>query len=375
MDAAQRYDIIIVGGGLAGLTAALHLAEQGVKILVIEKKEYPHHKVCGEYVSNEVMPYLRNLGIDPFEKNAVPISKFEMSNTHGKKVAATLPLGGFGISRYAFDHLLFKAANKRAAFVFATAESIEFDQNIFTVRTVEKDVFKSDFVVGAFGKRSLIDTTMQRDFIQQKSPWLGVKAHFEYEFPEDTVALHNFEGGYCGLSKVETGAVNACYLTTFKSFKPSGNIDSFQKEVLSQNPCLEHFFNNSRLLFEKPLTISQISFERKKPVENHVFMIGDSAGLIHPLCGNGMAMAIHSAKLFSELFLISFQNKEGNRDRLETTYQLKWEENFTRRLRTGRQIQNLLLRPTTAAIGLKLAQTFPSIIPRLIKKTHGDLLV
>jgi 2-polyprenyl-6-methoxyphenol hydroxylase-like FAD-dependent oxidoreductase len=51
--------------------------------------------------------------------------------------------------------------------------------------------------------------------------------------------------------------------------------------------------------FEKPLTISQVSFE-EKCIENHIIMIGDTAGLIHPLCGNGMAMAIHSAKLATE---------------------------------------------------------------------------
>ena len=375
MESSARYDVIIVGGGLAGLTAALHLANANVNILLIEKYEYPHHKVCGEYVSNEVMPYLKSLGIHPFDTGAIAISHFEISAKDGRKVTTKLPLGGFGISRYALDYLLFKAVKERITVVFGTVETIEFEKNSFSVRTIERDTFNGDFVLGAYGKRSLVDTTLKRAFIKQKSPWLAVKAHYEYSFPSDTVALHNFEGGYCGLSQVETGAINACYLTTYKSFKRYGNIDVFQKEVLSQNPHLDSFFEHANLLFEKPLTISQISFEKKLPVEEHIFMIGDSAGLIHPLCGNGMAMAIHSAKLFCEIFLKAIKETTFDRERLEIAYQLKWEETFTKRLQMGRRIQSLLLHPATAQLGLKIAQTFPSILPKIIKKTHGDLLV
>lgn len=375
MNSSVKYDVIIVGGGLAGLTCALHLSKHDIRILLIEKYEYPHHKVCGEYVSNEVVPYLRSLGIDPFTLGAVEISNFEISDRDGKKVVSELPLGGFGISRYAFDQLLYEKVKDSIDVVFETAEKITFNDQLFTVRTIDNKSHQSNFLVGAFGKRSLLDIVLNRKFIRLKSPWLGVKAHYEYNIPSDTVALHNFDGGYCGLSKVETGAVNACYLTTFKSFRRFGSIDTFQREVLSQNPHLDDFFKNAKLLFEKPLTISQISFEKKKPVEAHIFMIGDSAGLIHPLCGNGMAMAIHSAKLFSELFLETFQQSDFQRERLEVMYTRKWEETFTRRLLAGRLIQNFLLHPATTNIGLKLAQAFPSILPGIIKKTHGDLFI
>jgi flavin-dependent dehydrogenase len=371
---SKKYDVIIIGGGLAGLTTALHLSKQRLSILLIEKYEYPHHKVCGEYVSNEVMPYLRSLGIDPFSLNASEISNFEISTNEGKIVKSKLPLGGFGISRYELDNLMFQKIKENVDVVFETVEKVLFSSQTFTVRTIEKETYQSEYVLGAFGKRSLVDSFLDRDFIKQKSPWLGVKAHYKYDFPADKVALHNFEGGYCGLSQVENGIVNACYLATFKSFKPSGSIEIFQKEVLSKNPHLKHFFTHAELLFEKPLTISQISFEKKQPVESHIFMVGDSAGLIHPLCGNGMAMAIHSAKIFSELF-IAAKSDDMNRERLETTYTLKWNETFSKRLKTGRVIQNLLLNPKTAKLGFKAAQLFPFIVPQIIKKTHGEVLL
>ncbi len=367
----KKWDIIIIGGGLAGLCTALHLANNNCKVCLIEKNEYPHHKVCGEYVSNEVLPYLQSLEIDPFSVGAKKISKFEITDAKGLPIKVNLPLGGFGLSRYAFDNLLFQSLKNKATIVFDTVEKIDFDKNQFSVSTQRKDVCKADFVVGSFGKRSNIDSFLKRDFMKQNSSWLAVKNHFEYDFPDDTVALHNFNGGYCGLSKTETNAVNACYLTTFKSFKKYGDIENFQKQELSKNPFLEKFFREANPIFKKPMTISQISFHKKKPVENHIFMVGDSAGLIHPLCGNGMAMAIKSAQIFSEIFLKAFQNNNFDRNKLEEKYTTQWQNEFGERLKTGRFVQRVLLNPFASKIGFSMARTVSSIVPKIIEKTHG----
>lgn len=375
MDSKNSYDLIVIGGGLAGLSCALRLSKVGCRVLLLEKNPYPHHKVCGEYVSNEILPYLNSLGIDPFERGAVSIDRFEVSSIEGKTIRSNLPLGGFGISRYALDNLLYEKLSERAEVHFETVENLSFLQNEFTVSTLEKNKYRSKFVVGAFGKRSSLDVTLKRNFIRQKSPWLGVKAHYEYEFPGDLVALHNFRGGYCGLSQVETGLINACYLATYSSFRKAGSPKAFKEKVLIQNPHLQQFFSKAVSVFPKPLTIAQISFERKRAVEGHIYMIGDSAGLIHPLCGNGMAMAIHAAKLFCDLYLESVDKPNFRRVDLERNYRLKWEATFSRRLQTGRMIQRLFLNPATANMGMKIARIFPSVIPKIISKTHGDVVI
>lgn len=375
MEQSKKWDLLIIGGGLAGLTAALHLSKHNFSICLIEKQRYPHHKVCGEYVSNEVLEYLKYLSINPFGIGAKKISKFEITNTNGDKLEATLPFGGFGISRYAFDDLLYKTVKDKVDIIFDRVEKIAFQNEEFTISTKEKKILKASFVIGAFGKRSNIDTFLKRKFILKSSPWLAVKAHYNYDFPDDKVSLHNFNGGYCGISKIETNAVNACYLTTFKSFKKFGDITKFQDNTLSENPFLKDFFRNAEPVFEKPLSISQVSFGSKNPVEEHIFMLGDSAGLIHPLCGNGMAIAIHSAKLFSELFIENFDPKNFNRTKMEQAYSQLWHRAFTTRLKTGRLVQQALLNPTLAKIGFTVAKNFPSVVPALIKKTHGTKMI
>ncbi|MGS0527935.1 NAD(P)/FAD-dependent oxidoreductase [Zobellia nedashkovskayae] len=369
----EQYDVIIVGGGLAGLTAAIHLAKAGHKVLVFEKEPYPHHKVCGEYVSNEVLPYLKNLGVDLTDFGAVTINTLKFSTVKGALLEVKLPLGGTGISRYAFDDLLYQKAEELGViFVFDSVALIKFQNSVFKVVTSFDKTYTSKVVIGSYGKRSVLDKQLNRNFIQKKSSWLAVKSHYRLDdFPDHEVGLHNFKGGYGGLSKTESGAVNFCYLASYKSFQLEKDIDLFNEKVVGENPILKDFLNKAKPLFETPLTIAQISFHSKNPVEQHVLMCGDTAGLIHPLCGNGMAMAIHSAKIASELIDTFLNGKEKDRKRMEQAYAKEWNRTFKKRLWLGRKLQSLLLNATLSDWAISLVAKQPWLLKLLIKNTHG----
>lgn len=372
----NQNKVVIIGGGLAGLTAAIHLRKLDISVTLIEKNSYPKHKVCGEYISNEVLPYFGWLNITVDDLKPTHINKLQFSTVSGKTIHTDLPLGGFGVSRYALDYYLYqKAVANGCQVLHESVENIDFDNDKFTITTSEGTTIQSAIVIGAFGKRSNIDIQFGRNFVQQKSPWLAVKAHYESNFPDDVVGLHNFKGGYCGVSKVEDNRINICYLASFESFKEYKNNNRYQKEVLEQNQHLKSIFQNSKLLFEKPLTISQISFEKKLPVENHVLMIGDTAGLIHPLCGNGMAMAIHSAKIASEAIDGFLKGSIKNRLTLEQVYTQHWNKTFKSRLKTGRLLANLLLQPKLSDIVFRILMIAPFLLPVIIKKTHGKPII
>lgn len=365
------FDIIVIGGGLGGLCSTLHLSKKGLKVLLIEKHEYPKHKVCGEYISNEVLPYLNALGFDPFDFGAKAISDFTLSTPGSRSVKTKLPLGGFSISRYCLDWELAKKAQAAGAeIVHASVTDIQFENDRFRVLTKDEE-FTAPLAIGSFGKRSNLDVKLDRDFIKKPSPFLGVKAHYKGNFPENAVGLHNFEGGYCGISKVENDNINICYLADFKSFKQYKNISDFQEQVLSKNTFLKEILDNAELAFEKPLTISQVSFERKHPVENHMIMCGDSAGMIHPLAGNGMSMAIKAAQVASLLILKFKSGKINSRLELEKDYLKAWNSEFSGRLRSSHVISRLFrlgLFSELLIIGLNF---IPFILPTIITKTHG----
>lgn len=364
-------DVLIIGGGLAGLAGALHLSQHGLKVTLIEKSSYPKHKVCGEYVSNEILPYLNWLKADVSKLGPTTISKFQFSTRNGKMALANLPLGGFGISRYELDNFLYqKAIENGCTIINETVTEVSFENDLFTI-TTPNQIITAKMVLGAYGKRSNIDQVLSRDFFTKKSSWLAVKAHYKGKFDNDVVALHNFEGGYCGVSKVENDIINICYLADYATFKQYKNIDEYQQNVLYKNKHLKTIFENSSLLFDKPITISQISFDKKLPVENHIIMVGDTAGLIHPLCGNGMAMAIHSAKIASELLLDYYTGKIKSRQELEKKYSQNWKKHFGKRLFTGRILAKVLRNKTITNALIAITVAIPKLLPAIIKQTHG----
>ena len=369
----QTNDVIIAGGGLAGLTAAIHLARAGLKITLFEKHAYPQHKVCGEYISNEVLPYLRELDADPSVLQPSQIHKFQFSSQQGTLVSAKLPLGGFGLSRFTLDQFLMqKALSHGCNIVHDSVISITDSEEQMEITTANSGGFKAKYVLGAYGKRAGIDQRLDRDFMKHKSPWLAVKAHYTGSFDPELVALHHFKGGYCGVSTVEKSIINICYLTDYESFKRYRSIDDFQEQVLAKNPHLKNIFTNCQMAFEAPLTIGQISFEKKEAVNNHVLMVGDAAGLIHPLCGNGMSMAILGAKFAATLIVKQLESKHKlSRTSLEQAYAQEWQSHFKQRLFMGRNLSAILQNDFLSSFLTASLARFPFILPHMIRRTHG----
>ena len=163
----------------------------------------------------EIVPLEKPVHAEITVPGSKSITKLQFSTINGKLTETELPLGGFGVSRYALDEFLCqKALENGCKIVAESVENIVFEDDEFTVTTSENNILKSKIVIGAFGKRSNVDQKLNRGFIQQKSPWLAVKSHYSGSFPDDLVGLHNFKGGYCGIVKIEDDKYCLCYLTT-----------------------------------------------------------------------------------------------------------------------------------------------------------------
>ena len=362
---------MIIGGGLAGLISSIQLVRAGISCTVIEKKSYPLHRVCGEYVSNEALPFLKARGLYPDHLELPQINFFELSSIKGRASRLRLDLGGFGISRYALDNHLYRIASKEGVHFHLNTEvaAVHFLGDSFEIEGPFGRL-SAGLVIGAFGKRSKIDIQQNRSFIRKRSPYVGVKYHVRSDHPRNLISLHNFPGGYCGVCAVEDGLTNVCYLTHRDNLKKWHSIQEMEQDVLFRNRHVKDLFSNCSFVFEKPEVINEVSFETKGPTENHMLMAGDAAGMITPVCGNGMAIAIRSGKIVSEV-IKAFCEGKIDRATLEHQYTEEWNNAFRRRLWFGRRVQALFGSPRFSELAVALAHSSRLIADIIVRNTHG----
>ncbi|MBC7744227.1 MAG: NAD(P)/FAD-dependent oxidoreductase [Flavobacterium sp.] len=365
--------VCIIGGGLAGLTCAILLSKNGFAVTVVEKKQIPFQRVCGEYISNEVLSFLKSIHINLENTNSSELSRLSISSVTGKSLTLPLKMGGFGLSRDVFDNLLYQQAKANGVtFIFSKANNIAFADEQFTVDLSTGEVLQSKIVIATYGKRSNMDQKLNRAFFYQRSPYLGVKYHIKTDMAKDLIRLDIFKGGYCGTCKIQDDLFNLCYLSETKNLKDYSSIPEMEQGLLYKNPHLKYLFNNSEFVFEKPEVINEISFNRKSLIEDHILFCGDAAGMITPLCGNGMAMAIRSGKILAEIIIENGQEiSPSKRLLVERNYSLKWKNEFALRLRTGRFIQKLFLNPHFNRLGIDILKKSKFISRMVISRTHG----
>jgi flavin-dependent dehydrogenase len=377
MNEANSYHVCIIGGGLAGLSAAISVRQLGHSVILFERERYPFNKVCGEYVSMESWEFLQSAGV-PVETLSLPkLNTLMLTSPNGKCFTTKLPLGGFGISRFELDNRLAGIARKLGVEVRENTrvDDVTFNEK-FTVkfsRESNTGSISADVCIGSFGKRSNLDIRWHRKFLSaalQLDNFVGVKYHVHTNWPENVIGLHNFRNGYCGISAVEGGKYCLCYMTTANELKKAGSIQQMEQQLLSLNPHLKKIFNDSNVLPGFPVTISQINFNERSTVENGILMTGDAAGMIAPLCGNGMSIALHSGKMAS-MHIHHFLSGKISRKEMEVQYTTSWKKEFAQRMKTGRMLQRFFGSESSSNFFVGIFRMIPFLAAPVIRRTHG----
>lgn len=366
------YDVIIVGAGLAGCSAAIQLADRGYQVLLLEQQKYPVHKLCGEFLSVEVIEIFESLGIlDAVHAiGAHPIHHAYLTASSGASFEHSLPGTALGLSRYQLDLLLFKRAEAVGATCYEGTIVREISGDFVTGFQVltSRGSFAGRTVLAAYGKRSALDPQLQRPFATRASPWVAFKSHCDGLDLPGTIELHAFPGGYCGLSMIETGQVNLCWIGHENILKHGA--DRNLPDALYANPVLSDRLTQLVCSPAVKTRLSQISFELKGNFEGDIIMIGDTAGMITPLCGDGMAMALRSAAIVVPL-LDHFLNGDGNVTQFKQQYERQWKKEFQLRLKLGRIIHSGFIQPKLAELSLSTCRKVPAIGNWIIQKTRG----
>lgn len=368
------YDVIVVGGGLAGCSAAIQLAENGYQVLLLEQARYPTHRLCGEFLSVEVIEVFERLGVLAAVRaaGAYPIHQVYLTTSQGASFRGTLPGTGLGLSRYQLDRLLWERAETVGALCYqgtaVKAIAGSFGEG-FRVSSQQGE-FRGRFVLGAYGKASALDRQLKRPFIQRRSPWIASKAHYQGVDLPQGIELHAFPGGYCGLSQIEEGQINVCWIAHQRILQDSAG-DRHVPTALLQNPVLAERFQTLKRV-SAPRHLVQISFAPKAKFEEDICMIGDGGGMITPLCGDGMAMALRSVDLVIPS-LTKVLQAALSLEAFKSEYVTLWQREFRQRLQLGRMMHQAFIYPSLAAIGINLCRTVPPLGDWLIQATRGQV--
>lgn len=378
----MQHEIAIIGGGPSGSTAAIYLAGYGFDVCVIEKKVFPREVLCGEFLSREVVNNLKELNLFNRFLNLKPnpINSFAMFYDK-KEISTQLDFRAFGLKRSAFDNLLLMNAKEKGVKVYQPFEVSEITQEANGYKLSLKSsvhsrqIINSRYVIAAYGKRNHLDTNLKRKFISYKSNLNGIKYHVSKKFlrnlSDDQIQIYTADGIYCGVNSVNDETATFCFLenrnkvtgTTAQSLEKLANKNRSFKSLF--NSGIENIFSSSRVYGS-----GDIYFGRRNKIENGIFMIGDAAQVIAPLAGDGISMAMDSAKLLANLFYDKKQKNISDAD-LHRRYETEWQKSFNKRLRTALFIQKVLFKKAGRRIGLSGLHYFPQALNYFIKNTRG----
>jgi flavin-dependent dehydrogenase len=370
----MKYDVVIIGGGLAGLSLSIDLRKRGYVVAVIEKGDYPRHKVCGEYISMESHNYLEKNCPSLSSLHLPVISNFKITSGSKKQFTTKLDLGGFGISRFLLEELLFKEAQKQGVhFMLNTkAQKINYspDEHAYNIKTNSGDV-TTTLVCNATGRRSNLATTEKQNNSTSVN-YVGIKYHIKLPRNPDLIEIHNFPGGYCGISNIEDDKACLCYIVNSKYLNAVNNsIPELEGTYLYKNSNLEKIFTTAEFIFNEPVTISGIDFQIKKSSTDDAFFLGDSAGQMAPILGNGMSMALRSANALAD-YIDQYFSERISRQQLVLNYTSFWKKQFSPRIKLSRYLQKLSESPLLTQLTIGVFNVFPSLARGIIKRTHGE---
>ena len=327
--AVYKYncDVLIAGGGPAGSALAFHLATQGVKVIVAEAQRFPRDKVCGDGVSPIALAELQIMGIDGMDNfaKANEISKVGLFIKNDKvfidlSKPASLPHHARIIPRIELDHWIYGAAKKAGAVYYedarVTGYSISADAVMVQIKQGQQHLqMKAKVLVGADGSSSAVARQMHGSKPHENFQLLGLRAYYNnVKGPQDRVDIYftqeSFPGIFWMFPRGADGANIGMAMVASTFPQNESHVKSFLLNHVKNNPDIIKRIGNGVMdgrITGWPLTF----FNRESKISgNRLLLIGDAAGLINPLSGDGIQYALLSARWAAECLAGCIANNE-----------------------------------------------------------------
>lgn len=347
--------VIIIGGGIAGLSAALEFLRQGIVPTLLEAGSYPAQKVCGEFISPESLPFLKQWNVHP---HPIVKSRFQSGK---KEFSLTFPTPAGSLSHLSLDpslaqHALSMGADIRTQVKVEAILPKEHPDKEHQIKLSTGEILTTPTLLIAVGRLPGFHTPMV------EPQFLGIKAHFKGIELDNTLEMFGFQGAYLGLCPIEEGKSNLACLASMEQVKSAGSATRFMEKLVLENPRLKELLGSGECLFDEWMTAPVPYFGFKStPDWQDAYFIGDAALTIPPACGEGLSLGITSGILAA---------------RFATTkdfvgFKREYRVHCCSILRAAKGLHTLLMNPILCKMALQGCTLFPSLGKLLFRMTRG----
>jgi flavin-dependent dehydrogenase len=371
------YDALIVGGGPAGATTALLLAEAGWSVAVVEKQEFPRRKVCGEFISATSLPLLQKLGVaDLYLQQGGPEVKRVGFFAADAMITSAMPAGqheltqwGRAIGREHLDSELLARAVKAGATLWQpwSVKSLQRHAGISAATVVadeQSQIISARTVIMAHGswERGVDSVT---EPAHKPGDLLAFKAHFKNSrLAQELMPLLAFPGGYGGMAHSDNDRVTLSCCVRRDTLQA---IRKCYSGIVAGEAVLQHIMASSTgvrnaLLTAKRegkwLSAGPIRPGIRRCYADGIFYVGNMAGEAHPIVAEGISMAMQSGWLLAESLL-------ANRDDQAVAgrvYAKQWRAHFAPRIQAAALFSIIAMRPWLVKTILPILKHFPIIL-------------
>ena len=360
-----NYDVAIAGAGPAGTSTAIHLAEQGMKVLLAEQKKFPRAKLCGEFISPECINHFERLGVAEsiFAAKGATLIETSFYSRRGNKV--TVPSHWFGsdraaigLSRAEMDQLLLERAKRVGVTVLQEAQVVEpilKAQRVSGMRIKlndQIDDYHAAITIDATGRTRALARKLIATKDRHRARLVAFKSHLRNaQVAPGVCEIYFYRGGYGGLSNIEGGFSNLCFITAARDVRRYGpDPQQVLKATVLRNSRAA--FALAAANFEKPwLSVALESFGRQQlvPAEG-LLLIGDAAAFIDPFTGSGMLMALESGAVAAQA-IMDFRdriNDESSFSQLSNRFRANYTSTFNSRLQVSGWLRRAAFVPRLA---------------------------
>jgi flavin-dependent dehydrogenase len=363
-----RHPLGIVGGGLAGLSAAIAAAQRGHRVIVWESGVTGRDKVCGEFLSPEVDEDLGELGCSDWidALDPAPMHTVSLFGPRGARLDLALPgPPAHSLTRRALEGYLARRARAEGVTVLehAPVRALERLPAGILVRTEGGD-FAVRGAVMAFGKRSALDGALRLPRARRAPGHVAMKAYVDAAPLEADVELYVFPGGYVGWNRVEDGRVGVCALLEGDA-RPDWETLVERAEGC---PALGRRLASCGGPNGKIRGLARFGFgaqavaRRTGAQGGPLLFAGDAARLIPSFTGDGMAVALRGGRIAA----LALEDADP-----VTAYRRAFHRAFSGRFAMASALHRLFFAPPMFAALAPLVARRPGLAARLYAWTRG----